>query len=111
MKKIAAWFAALVAALSFAAVGAEDVKRGTPDEAKAMVKKAIAHYKKWGREKSMPDFCNVNGQFVDRDLYVTVIMMDGLELAHINPKSVNKNVMDLRDPDGKYFIRERMEAA
>jgi len=76
-----------------------------------MVKKAVAHYRKAGRDKSMADFSNQQGEFVYRDLYVVVLQMDGLELAHINPRTVGKNVMDLRDPEGKPLIRERLEAA
>jgi cytochrome c len=101
----------MLAVAAFPAAAADDSKRASPDEARAMVKKAIAYYKKVGREKSMPEFCRTDGAFIDRDLYVTVIAMDGLELAHINPRSVGKNVLDLRDGDGKYFIRERMDAA
>src|SRR6516162_411384 len=102
MKKLAAGFLMLVLA-AFGAMAATDTQRATPDEAKAIVKKAVAYYKKVGREKALPEFCRTDGPFVDRDLYVTVIAMDGLELAHINPKTVNKNVMELRDPDGKFF--------
>ena len=109
MKSLAAVLLVFLAT-AFHAV-ADDVSRGTPEEAKAMVKKAVAHFKKVGKEKAIPDFCKVDGPFVDRDLYVTVIAMDGLEIAHINPKTVGKNVMDLRDPDGKYFIKERLDAA
>lgn len=106
-------FAVLVLMLACAAFSAvaSDPPRATPEEAKAIVKKAVAHYKKYGRQKAMADFCKIDGAFVDRDLYVTVITMDGLEIAHINPKTVGKNVLELRDPDGKYFIRERLEAA
>jgi cytochrome c len=106
-------FAALLLVLATAAfhAAADDSSRATPDEAKAMVKKAVAHFKKVGQEKSMADFCRTDGPFVDRDLYVTVVAMDGLEIAHINPKTVGKNVIDLRDPDGKYLIRERLDAA
>jgi cytochrome c len=110
MKRLAAWLLMLVAA-TFQAAAADDVQRASPDEAQAMVKKALAHYKKVGREKSMPEFCRKDGPFVNRDLYVTVIAMDGLELAHINPKTVGKNMLDLRDADGKYFIKERLDAA
>jgi hypothetical protein len=110
MKKLAAGFLMLVLA-AFGAMAATDTQRATPDEAKAIVKKAVAYYKKVGREKALPEFCRTDGPFVDRDLYVTVIAMDGLELAHINPKTVNKNVMELRDPDGKFFIRERLDTA
>jgi signal transduction histidine kinase len=48
---------------------------------------------------------------VDRDLYVTVYTMDGDALAHINPRIVGKNMIEFRDPDGKYIVRERVEAA
>jgi signal transduction histidine kinase len=101
--------AAFLAAFTMIAASAEE--RGTPAEAEAMVKKAIAHYKKVGREKAMADFSNTQGAFVDRDLYVVVLQMDGLELAHINPRTVGKNMMDLRDPDGRPHIKERLDAA
>jgi signal transduction histidine kinase len=76
-------------------------------EAEAMVKKAVAYYKKNGKEKSMTEFSKNPGAFVDRDLYVTVYNLQGDALSHINPKMVGKNMMDLRDPTGKYHIKER----
>jgi cytochrome c len=76
-----------------------------------MVKKAIAFYKKNGKEKSMTEFVKNPGPFVDRDLYVTVYSPQGDALAHINPKMVGKNMLDLRDADGKYHIKERMDAS
>ena len=110
MRRFAIWLLALwAAAFAFNAAAADE--RASPDEAKAMVKKAVAYYKKVGKDKSMPEFCRKDGPFVDRDLYVTVVAMDGMEYAHINPKSVGKNVIDLRDPDGKYLIKERLDAA
>jgi cytochrome c len=106
---------ALIAALAIALlsfqVHAQDEKRASREEAQAMVKKAIAYYIKNGREKALAEFVKNSGQFVDRDLYVTVYTLDGEALAHINPKMVGKNMMDLRDAEGKYHIRERMEAA
>jgi signal transduction histidine kinase len=84
---------------------------GTVAEAEAMVKKAVAFYKKNGKEKAIAEFQKNPGPFVDRDLYVTVYNMKGDSLSHINPKMVGKNMMELRDPTGKYHIRERMEAA
>ena len=110
MKRAFSFLAALAVALfSFNALAAED--RGTAQEAEALVKKAIVYYKKNGKEKSMPEFMKNPGPFVDRDLYVTVYDMQANDLAHINPKMVGKNMMDLRDADGKYHIKERMEAA
>ena len=94
-----------------AAPAAAKASYGTTAEAEAMVKKAIAFYKKNGKEKSLAEFQKNPGPFVDRDLYVTVYTLDGTALSHINPKMVGKNMMDLRDADGKYHIKERLEAA
>ena len=110
MKKILALLATLAVSLAAHAADA-DTNRATPPEAEAMVKKAIAYYKKNGKEKAMTEFMKNPGPFVDRDLYVTVYDMQANDLAHINPKMVGKNMMDLRDADGKYHIKERMEAA
>ena len=47
--------------------------RGTPDEAKAMLKKAVAHYNAVGRTQALADFTNRVAPFFDRDLYVACI--------------------------------------
>jgi cytochrome c len=111
MKRLMAVIAMLALGLASFGVAAQDEKRASKAEAQAMVKKAIEYYKKNGKEKSMAEFVRKDGPFVDRDLYVTVYTLQGDALAHINPKMVNKNMMELRDPNGKYHIKERMEAA
>ena len=89
---------------------AQKGKQGTKEEAVAMVDKAIAHIKKAGREKAFADFNNKNGPFTDRDLYVVVYDMKGKVLSHgANEKMIGKDVIDLRDVDGKYFVKERVE--
>ena len=111
MNKLLALLTALmIGAFSFHAVAA-DASRASEAEAEAMVKKAVAYYKKNGREKAIAEFVKTPGPFVDRDLYVTLYTMQADSLAHINPKMVGKNMMDLRDADGKYHIKERMEMA
>ena len=60
----------------------------------------------------MADITDKSGMFVDRELYLTVYTPDGTALAHgANAKFVGKNMIDLRDADGKEHIRERMEMA
>jgi len=109
MNRLFAVIACLVTGLvTFAAAAAD---RGTPAEAEALVKKAIAYYQKVGREKAMDEFSKAPGPFVDRDLYVTVMTMQGDSLAHINPKQRGKNMIEFRDPDGKYAIKERVQIA
>ena len=97
------------ALISLAALAAGE--HGSVEEAHALVKKAIAYYDKVGRDKAFADFSRSPGPFVDRDLYVVVYDMEGRSLAHINPKMVGKNLIDMRDGDGRYLVKERAEAA
>ncbi|MGO9013665.1 MAG: cache domain-containing protein [Dissulfurispiraceae bacterium] len=98
----------LVGITSVAFAGAH----GTKAEAEAMVKKAIAYIKEHGKEKAFAEFDNKNGKFVDRDLYVMVYDMTGTTLAHgANQKMVGKNFIDMKDPDGVPFVKERIELA
>ena len=108
MQKLMMLVAAFAAALSLNAAAAD---RGTEAEAQALVKKAVAFYQKSGRDKALAEFQKQPGPFVDRDLYVTVYNMQGDALSHINPKMVGKNMIELRDADGVYLIRDRVEAA
>jgi signal transduction histidine kinase len=103
---VAALGAALVATAAFADA------RVTAKEAEAMVKKGVAYIKGTPRDKALADITDPKGQFVDRDLYLTVYNMEGTALAHgANAKMVGKNLIDLRDANGKEHIRERMELA
>jgi len=82
----------------------------TKDEAVAMVKKGVAFIKKEGKEKGYAEITNKKGQFTDRDLYLVVYGLDGVVRAHgANEKMVAKNLMDLKDVDGKLFVKERTE--
>src|SRR5262249_5319432 len=105
MKRLFATLVALAIALFSIPSYAANEARASEPEAEAMVKKAIAFYKKNGKEKSMAEFQKNPGPFVDRDLYMTVYTMNADALSHINPKMVGKNMMDLRDADGKYHIK------
>ncbi len=95
-----------------AAVPVQGAERGTAKEAEDLVKKAVAYLKVQGREKAFADFTNTVGGFTMKDLYIFVIDMKGITLAHgLNPKLVGKNMIELKDPDGKYFIKEFIEVA
>jgi cytochrome c len=82
----------------------------TKEEAVAMVKKGVAFIKKEGKDKGYAEITNKKGQFTDRDLYLVVYGLDGVVRAHgANEKMVAKNLIDLKDVDGKPFVRERTE--
>jgi cytochrome c len=110
MTRIFTALAAVLALMVGMPAAAQDKSKGTAAEATAMVDKAIAHIKKVGREKAFADFSSKKAPWVDRDLYVVVYDMKGKVLAHgSNEKMIGKDVIDLRDNDGKYFVKERVE--
>jgi signal transduction histidine kinase len=100
-------FAPLLLALSLTpALGAGNANR---NDAVAMVKRGISYIKANGPEKAYPEISNKTGGFVDRDLYLVVYGLDGKCLAHgANAKQVGKDLLDLTDVDGKYFVKERV---
>ncbi len=108
---------ALLAAIAAPAAGLAAEKkakaeRGSRDEAVAMVKRAAAEIKAVGKEKAFAEISDPKGKFVDRDLYVTVYDLTGTCLAHgFNAKLVGKNMIDMKDVDGKPFVKERNELA
>lgn len=103
---------AVLALLAAATVPAISDDKGTMDEAKALVGKAVALIKADGAEKAYAEFDKKPGPFVDRDLYILVYSTDGKVLAHgSNIKLVGKDLKDAQDVDGKYYVKERIELA
>lgn len=101
--------AAFVLSISQIAFAAEF---GSPAEAEAMVKKAVAEIKASGKDKAFAEISNPKGKFVDRDLYVFVYDINGKCVAHgFNQKMIGKNLIDMKDPDGKFYVKERVEIA
>ncbi len=111
MKKMLIVFCvSMCLAMGWPVVHAGAAEEGTKEEAVAMVKKAIEYIKANGNEKSFDEINNLKGQFVDRDLYVVVYDMNGKCLAHGQKKSmVGKDLIDLKDTDGKEYMKERVE--
>jgi cytochrome c len=100
--------AATLAAGSAAAAG----EHANADEAVAMVKKGVQFVKTAGREKAYAEFTSKTSKFKDRDLYLVVYGLDGKVWAHgANERMVGKVVIDLKDIDGKEFVRERVDLA
>ena len=84
----------------------------TKEEAIAMVKKAVVFIGAQGPDKAYAEFTNKSGRFHDRDLYITVLDLDGKVLAHGQREDlIGKVLIELKDPDGKLFVKERMELA
>ncbi len=91
---------------------AQASERGTREEAKAMVEQAIAHIRKVGPEKAFEDFTRDKANWVNKDLYVFVFDLEANWKAHgANERLVGKNLMNLKDQNGKEFIKEFVQVA
>ena len=102
---------AAVISISFTSAMAQESRANRAD-AEKMVRKAMEAMKVAGKEKTYAEITAPSKTFVDRDLYVVVYDLNGVPLAHgQNTRQVGKNLLELKDPDGKMFVKERVELA
>ena len=84
---------------------------GTPAEAEALVKKVAAYIKANGNDKAFEEVTN-GKSFKDRDLYVFIYDLSGKCVAHgANAKLVGKDLIALKDPDGKPLVKMLVDVA
>ena len=89
---------------------AED--RGTADEAKAMVARAIALYREKGAAAAFAIMNRPDGGFRDHDLYIFVYGPERTVLVQAaDPTRIGLRGDFVRDVDGKYYGKESMDAA
>jgi hypothetical protein len=101
-----------VALCLFVAVSVFAQQRGTPEEAKSLVEKAVAYVKANGEEKALKEFNNPKGEFFKGDLYIFVFDPKGVLLANPNlPKLVGTNVYNSPDSKGKLHRKEMVDLA
>jgi cytochrome c len=82
----------------------------TLEEAKALAEKGAAYVKANGKDKAIAEINNPNGEFVKGDLYLFLQDFNGVILAHGgNPKLVGQNHFEVKDPTGKFFVKEMIE--
>jgi cytochrome c len=86
---------------------------GTKDEAVAMVKRVQAEFKKDGPAATFKAVSDKTvAEYHDRDLYPFIYDMSGKCVAHgARPALIGKNLIDLKDQDGKLLIREMVTLA
>ncbi|MEC4722095.1 cache domain-containing protein [Noviherbaspirillum sp. CPCC 100848] len=81
-------------------------------DATAIVKKAVAYIKDNGKDKAFAEFNNPTGAFTKGELYVFVSDMQGKMLSHgANSKLIGKNLIELKDADGKLFVKDYTDLA
>ena len=111
MVRVFAAFAAiaLLIQLSFASAA----EYGTRDEAVAMVKRVEDMFASSGADSTFKAVSDKSvASFHDRDLYPFIYDLSGRCVAHgARPALIGKNLLDLKDQDGKYLIREMIRIA
>jgi len=84
----------------------------TPEEAKDLVIRAADELKKVGKAKAYTEFSDTSGPFRHGDLYVFVFNFNGVWEAYPpKPDAVGISLLDIKDVDGKEFVKEMISVA
>ncbi|MGA2935724.1 MAG: cache domain-containing protein [Syntrophobacteraceae bacterium] len=82
-----------------------EMARGWVDEAKTF-------YIQVGKRIALAEFSNLRGMFSEGELYIFVLNCEGVMLAHgVNERFVGKDFIDIKDSEGKHFIKEIIDTA
>ncbi|OGB21530.1 MAG: hypothetical protein A3I66_00140 [Burkholderiales bacterium RIFCSPLOWO2_02_FULL_57_36] len=102
---------ALMQAAALFRLGAREF--GNAEQAQAMVKSAVAYLTHHAEEELIEEVNRLGkGQFIDRDLYLSIYSMSVQCLAHgANPRLVGVDGVNFKDPEGKPFVEEIMDIA
>jgi signal transduction histidine kinase len=100
-----------VAALATLVAGVQAAESGSRAEAEALVHKAVAAIKAQGLDKAFDEVTN-GKSLKDKDMYIFVYDLNGKCLAHgANAKLVGKDLIGMKDPDGKPLIKMLVDVA
>jgi len=81
------------------------------DDVVAFVNKAVAYAGENGKEAALAAFNDPHGEFQVGELYIFAYDFSGKNLAHYDQALVGKDLIDLKDPNGKPIIREFVRIA
>lgn len=95
------------------AAKADESESGTREEAIAMVKRVQDKFRSDGPQATFAAVSDKSvKEFHDRDLYPFIYDLNGVNVAHgARPALIGKNLISLKDQDGKYLIREMIDLA
>lgn len=103
---------AVMAVLFTAGFALAQGKAATPAQAKELYNKAVAYTKQVGCEKAFAEFNDKNSHWnvTYSNVYMSAGDWNGITLVQGRyPIMVGQNHFDLKDADGKYFIREAID--
>jgi len=103
---------ALVALLGLLAPAAQAAERATREDATALVRRGVAAIRTQGPAAAYAAISQPRGPFTLAELYLVVYALDGRCLAHgADARLVGRDMSQLTDVDGRYFIKERIALA
>ncbi|MGA2938979.1 MAG: cache domain-containing protein [Syntrophobacteraceae bacterium] len=84
----------------------------TRRDAMNWVSRAVDFYNAAGKGISLAEFTNPKGEFVDGEMYIFALDTKGTMVAHgANRSFVGTQWIEVKDPDGKPFVKEILDAA
>lgn len=87
-------------------------EKGSKDDAKALAEAAVTHVKRVGIDQAFRDFTLDKTTWSKKDIYVFVNDFAGVTKAHgANERLIGKSLLELKDQNGKLFIKEMTELA
>lgn len=90
----------------------KDTNSPKAKEAKKLVEDGIKYFKKNGLDKTMEEISKSDSRFTEGEFYLFAVRLDGITVGHGgNSGLVGKNMLEIRDPDGKYFMKEFLTIA
>lgn len=106
----------MILAMAASAAIAMPSAPGSKEDAKALAERAMAHVKKVGFDQAVKDFTSDQATWGlasrDKAVYVYSYAFDGKNLAHgVNPAVVGKDLLNIKDPDGRTPIAESVQKA
>ncbi|MDP6518123.1 MAG: cache domain-containing protein [Alphaproteobacteria bacterium] len=104
-----------VAAMMIAGVQAataDSCNFASPDDARLLALRASAHLDRVGPEQAFRDFMDPAAKFVDRDLYVFVLDLNGVLWASgAFPNQIGAEALDAQDASGRFFVEDMVRIA
>src|SRR5215469_874003 len=101
----------IILALSIIPLRADPSQHGSKDEAVAMVQRVEDMFSEEGAAATFKAVSDPSTKaFHDRDLYPFIYDLSGVCVAHgARPALIGKNLIDIKDQDGNYLIREMID--
>lgn len=90
---------------------ATQIVTAIPDDANALVKKAVEFYKVNGKEKALAEFNNLKGQFVQDKSFIFILDLNGKVIAHPKATFVGKDFLKEKDAEDKAFSEDIVKEA